>query len=407
MLIAFEDLVERHVRMHIEGARSLVDLVKALPGVFPKDALDALRRIGRELPPGDPEQLELTIGPIPHPLDYDWRFTTAALGTIRDRLLSERPERVIAVTCPSVARALGGDCPIELLDHNSAWARWLPGSVNFLEQDLFVERDHCARPCTHAVVDPPWYDSEFEASLHVGARNIVSGGLVLLSFPAEGTRPNIVRDWRKVLEWATRFGLSLEDHHPNALLYATPFFEGSALLALGLPVVRAWRRADLAVFRKTGPTPTRRWAPSLLPEWGKAQIGWMDLRIRSDHEFDRERADPRLIEIVSGDVLHTVSRRDPLRSRAKVWTNGNRVFDCEAPALLASILRAIEACVPVSDAAAAALGRALSVQEQAWVTATEVQVGALEARERSDYHNLHGSDPISAAGVEPAEQAAQ
>ena len=33
MLLEFEDLIERHVRAHIDNAPSLVELVKVLPGV--------------------------------------------------------------------------------------------------------------------------------------------------------------------------------------------------------------------------------------------------------------------------------------------------------------------------------------------------------------------------------------
>ena len=51
-----------------------------------------------------------------------------------------------------------------------------------------------------------------------------------------------------------------------------------------------------------------------------------------------EGSDPSLVQLVVGDVLPTVSRRDPRRSSARLWTSGNRIFGCAAPHALARLL---------------------------------------------------------------------
>ncbi len=41
-----------------------------------------------------------------------------------------------------------------------------------------------------------------------------------------------------------------------------------------------------------------------------------------------------LISLVKGDILPTVSRRDPRRRQADVWTSGNRIFQTDNPRLV-------------------------------------------------------------------------
>ena len=77
--------------------------------------------------------------------------------------------------------------------------------------------------------------------------------------------------------------------------------------------------------------------------WTEVAIGRMRLFIGTGGNGASGDAD--LVSIVAGDVLPSVSRRDPRRSPANVWTSGNRVFRTNNPQLLleAAILCACEA----------------------------------------------------------------
>ena len=62
--------------------------------------------------------------------------------------------------------------------------------------------------------------------------------------------------------------------------------------------------------------------------------------------------DPRLQSIVEGDVLDTVSQRDPRIKSVDVWTMGNRVFACENTEAFLKIASAWSERRPILDAVA-------------------------------------------------------
>lgn len=92
----FDDDVDGWVRAGIRaGATSFDDLICHLPGVYPTDAVAALDRLvdrdqitvsehrrglARRLRVSAPAPI--TALPVPHPLDFDWRFTAEALDVI-------------------------------------------------------------------------------------------------------------------------------------------------------------------------------------------------------------------------------------------------------------------------------------------------------------------------------------
>lgn len=69
---------------------------------------------------------------------------------------------------------------------------------------------------------------------------------------------------------------------------------------------------------------------------------------------------PSLISVVPGDVLQSVSRRDPRRQLADVWTLGNRIFACQGRGVLWQILEAMAIGRSPNEAVALALKRPLS-----------------------------------------------
>ena len=142
---------------------------------------------------------------------------------------------------------------------------------------------------------------------------------MLLAQPAPATRPGVLAERAAILSFAHQAGLDVITAHPAALAYSSPPFERAALHA-----------AD----------------PDVTP------------------------ADPRLVPITGeDDILPTVSRRNPSRDQARVWTGSNRVFGCQAPALLASIASALATGSPVTSAITRHLGRAPTAGEEH--TATE------------------------------------
>jgi len=83
-------------------------------------------------------------------------------------------------------------------------------------------------------------------------------------------------------------------------------------------------------------------------------------------------------------VLSTISRRDPRRTKADVWTSGNRIYACDRPDVLRQV---IEATVRVSSATEAVemfIGRELNTTERESIFEAMEQVMILVQTERDE-----------------------
>jgi hypothetical protein len=393
----------------IDGVTSFGTLLRRLPAVYPTEVLASLDRLAsrgtipaavayyarQQASQNGGTAIEgRSLLPLPHPLDFEWRFTPDAARALLDRAAGLTPAggdlllfgtpglAVEALTLPSGRRLAF------LAENNSVTDRVValnhatgsPIAIAFCNGGL-------PRESADAVIlDPPWYLDFVRPMLAAAAHACRSGGMVLISLAPFGTRPTAEADHRAAVAFGGRLGLDLVEHRELAIAYETPFFERNALAAAGLFPPPNWRRGDLVVFRKTR-TPSR---PPVSRggyrrDWTELCIGRMRLFLRVSGEAQSEQTS--LISLIEDDILPTVSRRDPRRRLAQVWTSGNRIFRTENPQLL------LEAAISCS---AEDLGS--GVQHYLWGTIRERDalervadelraLAALEAREEQGEAN--------------------
>jgi len=333
-----------------------------------------------------PEQ----VLPAPHPLDYDWRYSLAAIEILLEQVLDvTKPGDTIALLgTPSlyvVTRRGNFDRNFVLVDGSVTTVDGLrqPGSGRTLyRRDFFT--DHVPDLDAAAVVaDPPWYDEYIAAFLWAAASCARSEATVLISLPAVGTRPGSWSERKQFRATAASHSLILTDTLSHHLAYLSPPFEVNALAAAGwtgLPV--DWRRGDLAILRvagQAGARPTRSQKP---PRWEERTIGRVRIRIRDTSAA--QPVDPRLQTIVANDVLDDVSRRHPLRDRPNVWTSGNRVYYCASPRLLLLVLDALSSGSDPVRCVASKIGREPTRAEDLNISRSASQlrwIGRIEGRE--------------------------
>ena len=360
----FERDIDRQILKGVRsGTRDLWDLICALPGVYPTIVRDAAERlVGRSLIPdqvlweGSSSRMtasrDITTPslPVPHPLDFDWRFTKNSASELLDTVvaLAQPSEAIALLGTPSVyleAIQRASSRRFFLLDRNRSVLQGLPDGFprhSAYRYDAFT--GGIDLPPFHAVLaDPPWYPEDALGFLAAAASMCVEGGFVLTSFPPEGVRPGILAERDSFITEAEENGLEFLDVEPLVLNYVTPFFEHNALRAAGFVNISPnWRRGDLIVFRrKPGIVQTSRYSTNSEIPWIERDVGGVKFRILDAP--DDPSLDPRLLTLVAGDILPTVSRRDPRRSGVMVWTAGNRIFGCDAPKLMGTILKAFSA----------------------------------------------------------------
>ena len=379
------------------GAQDFWHLVSLLPAVYPTVVRQAVERLiaassipahlAVERPTWDSSGVssaEVPDLPTPNPLAFDWRYTKDTAEELLERVVAstDSTQTVALLGSPSVYKmAAIREAPRRfiLLDQNGSLS--IDGSqslVGSIFRRCDIQHDEIDLPLVQAVLaDPPWYEHETLVFLRTSARICADQGKVLLSTAPDGARPGIHAERERIITGAAESGLRFLGIERLALSYATPFFEHNALQAAGFThVAPDWRRGDLLIFERTGDALPGRMNPiAHSAEWAQADIRGATIWVRSKDQ--PVFIDPRLVPLVPGDILPTVSRRDGRREAADVWTAGNRIYRCDGSHILSIILHAISVSKSPLEAVQRSLQRSLDHFEAAKVEASIAQVETL------------------------------
>lgn len=283
--------------------------------------------------------------PLPHPLDFEWRYDPRTRHELTTRVLEcARPDGTIALLgAPTLSPALGHQADrLLLVDKNEPVVAALAIDVAPPTETIVADIGAWTPPSRWqaavdvVVCDPPWYPRALHAFLLAAAHLTRPQGVVLLSVPDEAVRPGVAAELADLIAVADQLGLTVHHIERRALRYRTPFFEFQAQRAAGVKQVPYdWRVGTLwqLTKRSTNLPPPVASASSVTPP--RIEVVVADTRIRIG-------TDPigrgLLATVIDGDVLPTVSRRHVARTRANVWTSGNGIFSTDHPRELAAIL---------------------------------------------------------------------
>src|ERR1700728_1842865 len=127
--------------------------------------------------------------PLPHPLDYDWRFTPATVELLWQLagLHATTQETTILMGVPSMADNIslrGSGKPVTLLERSAATVEALRcrGLVEVIGCDLARDTLPPIKAST-IVADPPWYEADTISFLWSAAALCRAHGIVMLSLP--------------------------------------------------------------------------------------------------------------------------------------------------------------------------------------------------------------------------------
>jgi hypothetical protein len=276
--------------------------------------------------------------PVGHPEECDWRFTdVTTMELLRDVTSGLTPgDRVAHIGAPSTF--ICGTREFSQFEHflierNASVTSALDdGSGHVFNIDLSTS-DTPMLGATGIVADPPWYPEETVAFLAASSRLGRTRGRVWLCQPTPATRPGVLDERAKILGQLDGLGLRYLRVLDRKARYDTPHFEAMSLRLTATPVGPStpWRLGDVLVLEKIGPVRT---VPRPLPReaWFEVQFGPVRIKIRQSGAL------AELAPLVPGDVLDTVSRRDPVRSHIGVWTSGNRIFGTNDPVRVGKLI---------------------------------------------------------------------
>jgi hypothetical protein len=393
-------------------------IVLCLPGVYPSNVLGSLRRLAfankipaiilkdaqdlcslkpkrhvDSLKEAYRDQTSKSL-PIPHPLDYEWRFSKNTINYLLERcLIITEPVDIIGLLgVPSIfqrAREINYPRRMCLFDANSAVIECLGnlGPGNIVANCDLTKESMPKLKVKALVCDPPWYEEYMKSFIWSACQICAKEGHILISIPQIGTRPGIEEEWERSIDWAQKCGLFFTGIEPGVLSYLTPPFERNALKADGLyNVPSEWRRANLARFvRKNDYLPPRPQVPFDDKNWGEEIIQEVRIKFRQNNNTTMKFGNPSLETIIPGDILPSVSRLDKRRKLADVWTSGNRIFRCHDTNSLQNILQAISKGRAPEQLLSKRLKRPLTSSETNLTIKTSSQLINIVKQEREEY----------------------
>jgi len=320
----------------------------------------------------------------PHPLDFEWRNSTASLNYLNNLVqeFNSINDSILYLGMPTLfATSLLKDLPnkVTLVERNKPIIEGLQNLVSkndrfiIREADIFkvnpkkIGKHHCV------IMDPPWYSPIFKQFMWLAGQCVEVGGIVGISMPPLNTKDDILHERMEWISFCHEQGLCLEHLRPQQLHYAMPFFEFNALRSAGIKGFPPfWRKGDLAIFRKICDSdPSRPHHDVSATEWDEIEID--SVRIRILNELKEKKPNLAIEHILKTDILPTVSKSDPRRIDANVWTSGNRIFKVNDTASFVKLLKEVK------------IGKKYHNKEEKIVSDFVQQITSLEKKEFEEY----------------------
>jgi hypothetical protein len=345
---AFDAFVDGAIRSVASTSDSFATLLARLPGIAPLDAVRALDEMIDEEPayrrlldsariyetPFLPFDQGASL-PLPHPLDMEWRFTTATVDDLLGQLTASTADgdAILLLGVPSVAAAAARstfDREYQVTGEGNVICRAL--ELATLKDPRFTHNSLLRRPVAAALIDPPWYPGAYVEMLTTCSLRCATGATVLLALPPVGIRPSARADQNLMLDAAVVAGFEVTGALQRAR-YRSPLFELAAWRAAGIGAwLPEWRAGEMVTLVKIREPAKHPGAISKPPAF-ELTLDGVRLTLLLDRTGPSE-----LVPIVPGEVLPSVSARLPGRERATLWTSSNRAFAVESRAGLAALL---------------------------------------------------------------------
>lgn len=348
-------------------ASGLEELVRRCHGAYPTEVrgvVDAMHQVdptsvalaARRQRSPDVRHLEAADSrlPLPHPLDFEWRFARVGSGSMIEQLLRATvdSDELALLGTPGLAEQFAqrrsGPRRVTLFERRPEACNAMAerSQVELVEGDVGETWRQYVGQFTTAVADPPWYPLLSELFVRVAGQLLKPGGQLYWCAPGLGTRPGLPEERARLIATAAAAGLVLEELHASTVLYECPPFELFALQAAGLPAFdHNWRRGDLLRFRRTRLPTDQHPAPSAAltsgtDDWREVSVG--RARVRVNLGAVGTAVGLPLESLTDGDILDSVSTRDERRREANVWTGTNRIWRTNSPRQLMDSLRMVK-----------------------------------------------------------------
>lgn len=289
--------------------------------------------------------------PVPHLLDYDWRFSSKGIEKMLSLIKKncKLESSVIAfVGTPSLFKMYFSKKEMNnqyvLIDKNAdKHVEYIIKSAhNFSFKKYDIMTDTLIDVQADLVVmDPPWYLNYNKLFFQFADSIVKINGIIICVLPPRYTRKSIEEEYQKLEEYINTFGIKKVHYYKNKVTYNTPPFERNALRENGIYCLpRDWRTGDVLIAKKAIINTLPKNAIFISEDkWDEISIGIVRYKLKTEHNLKVISFDLIIDRIYKNDVYPSVKRSKAESEKAiNVWTSGNRVFYCNNIPLLYYIL---------------------------------------------------------------------
>ena len=293
--------------------------------------------------------------PVPHILDYDWRFSRQGLeymaNSIRRNIKKENAVIVFLGT-PTLFRYCYNKSflrsKLVLVDINAD-----KHSIGIDSNRALCINCNLNGSCTelrsiHAdvvVMDPPWYLNYYQLFFDRAAMMSGLNTRIMCIMPPKFTKAKTESETSLLLEVLKKdYGFVKKNYFTGVVTYHTPPYEQNVLKANGICCnPENWRMGDLLIAEKVYNIINTCTCDFNInePEWDEVCVNNIRIKYRLceskiyNYNIELER-------IFRDDIYPSVKRSFGGKKNINVWTSGNRVFWCNNMAVLKMILHNID-----------------------------------------------------------------
>lgn len=361
----FNRCMDRAVYEKIHKYQDFYLLMKFNDGIHPINYLDSMRRLRRArvikkteyrrmiksahrsgFTPGEDM---IDILPVPHMLDFDWRFSFQAIKHLYQKIRTDAPKEtgtIVFIGTPSLWKYCLMHLPerlhLILVDINAS--KHIAGTDrnNIAAIDIDINNKPGYLRKIHAdiiVMDPPWYFNYYRLFFDRANEMAQVGTLVYCIMPPKYTRFTAEQETLDILKIIKeQYGMTKISYHISDVSYHTPPFEVNVLKAHGIECLPPnWRVGDLLIVKKVEIGSGNSDDLTVNSEqWDEYIIDAIRIKLgHTDREI--ESYSIHLVELYKDNIFPSV-KRSANKKNINVWTSGNRVFWCDNIPLLKLIL---------------------------------------------------------------------
>lgn len=280
--------------------------------------------------------------PVPHVLDYDWRFSTEGtekLFSLINKNCKGANSTIVFVGTPSLFKMYFSKKEMKnryiLIDKNADkhvfYITQCAKNFSYVKCDI-MEENQLDIQADLVIMDPPWYLNYNKVFLQFADDLVKVGGRIICVLPPKYTRRQIEEEFKELERFLNGFGIIRERYIKNAVSYNTPPFERNVLRENGIYCLpKGWRTGDVLIAKKMENRKAD-CSPVVIPknDWDEISIGIVRYKLRTNHDLTVKSFDLLIENIYENDIYPSVKRSRTIgEKKINIWTSGNRVFYCK------------------------------------------------------------------------------